>query len=554
MLSRRERLQDLGAMEEKHLRILFRVSSLVNSIRELDPLLEAVADQLLQVTNAQRAHVFLCEESSKNLRPAKKKTAEDATGLELASIDRQFTNDVFQSGHPFMSADSSKDDRFQNYQQNNGPLPGTVFCAPLIAGGKTIGVLYADHPSPREKLDESAINLFAAFCNLAAVAIDNALAHQTLLREKAELQQHLLQASEKYPEIVGRSATMSRLRERIALVASSPLDVLIVGESGTGKELVARALHRTGRRATGIFVPLDCGAFSDTLIESELFGYRKGAFTGAGENRPGLLETANGGVIFLDEISSLSLKLQGKILRVLQEREVRRIGETATRKIDVQIIAATNRNLMDEIRKGRFRRDLYYRLNAIQIQLLPLREHMEDVPLLLEWFLHRISQVENGKAKSFSPEAFKFLCNYRFPGNVRELGNIVQNAYYSCPGAVIQTEHLPSEIREDLMEPMPFETKETARSIYEKLRAGRGKFDELVRKPFLSRSFGKDIVREVLRQALLEAEGRYRDAFRLLRISANQYSSMMIFFKRHDCYLDFRLFRQGSAAGTTGTE
>jgi DNA-binding NtrC family response regulator len=412
-------------------------------------------------------------------------------------------------------------------------------------GGKSIGVLYADHLSPRESLDESSINLFAAFCNLSAVAIDNALAHRTLLREKAELEQHLKQVSKSYPEIVGGSATMNSLRERIALVASSPLDVLIVGESGTGKELVARAIHRTGRRAKGVFVPLDCGAFSETLIESELFGYRKGAFTGAIENRPGLLETANGGVIFLDEISNLSLKLQGKLLRVLQEREVRRIGETATRKIDVQIIAATNRNLMKEIRKGRFRKDLYYRLNAIQIQLLSLREHMEDVPLLLAWFLNQISRAEGGKVKSFSPEAFSFLCNYSFPGNVRELGNIVQNAYYSCPATVIRTEHLPAEIRESRVEPLLFETRENARSIYEDLRAGKGEFDGLVKKPFLARTFGKDIVREVLRLALVESEGRYRDAFRLLRISSDQYSGMMIFLKRHQCYLDFRLFRPG---------
>jgi DNA-binding NtrC family response regulator len=239
------------------------------------------------------------------------------------------------------------------------------------------------------------------------------------------------------------------------------------------------------------------------------------------------------------------LKLQGKLLRVLQEREVRRIGETATRKIDVQVIAATNKNLFHEIRKGRFRKDLYYRLNAMQIQLPPLREHMEDVPLLLGWFLHRVIQAENGNAKSFSSEAFEFLCSYPFPGNVRELGNIVQNAFYSCPGNLIQLEHLPSEIRESHVQSSRFETKETARSVLEEIRAGRGDFNRLVRRPFLSRNFGKDIVREVLRQALLETGGRYRDTFRLLKIPSRQYSSMMIFLKRHDCYLDFRLFRKG---------
>ena len=189
-------------------------------------------------------------------------------------------------------------------------------------------MLYADHSSPAEGLSESAINLFAAFSNLAAIAIDNALAHQKLVKEKSELEQYLHHARDEYREIVGKSAVMEQLRDRIGLAAASPLDILITGESGTGKELVAEAIRRTGRRKSGKFIPVDCGSLSDSLAEAELFGYRKGAFTGATENRQGLLEAAQGGIIFLDEISNLPFRLQAKLLRVLQEREVRRIGET----------------------------------------------------------------------------------------------------------------------------------------------------------------------------------------------------------------------------------
>jgi transcriptional regulator with GAF, ATPase, and Fis domain len=293
-------------------------------------------------------------------------------------------NEVCRFGKPFVSAHVQTDPRLPEKRSAALEKVGTVLCAPLKVAGRTVGVLYADHSQPAGSLDESTISFFSAFCNLAAVAIDNALAHRHLVQEKNELEQHLHRSQEKYPEIIGASASVSILRDRIALVAAAPLDVLIWGESGTGKELVARAIYRTGRRSAGNFIALDCGALSDTLIESELFGYRKGAFTGANENRAGLLEAAHGGVLFLDEISNLNSKLQAKLLRVLQEREVRRLGETTTRRIDVQVIAATNRNLKEEIRKGEFRRDLYYRLNAMDVRVPPLRERLEDVPLLLQ--------------------------------------------------------------------------------------------------------------------------------------------------------------------------
>jgi len=321
------------------------------------------------------------------------------------------------------------------------------------------------------------------------------------------------------------------------------LDVLITGESGTGKELVARAIHRTGRRASGRFFPVDCGSLSDSLAEAELFGYRKGAFTGATENRQGLLEAAQKGVVFLDEISNLPFRLQAKLLRVLQEREIRRLGETVQRKIDVQVIAATNKDLADEIKKGRFRRDLYYRLKMIEIRVPPLRERLEDVPLLIEWFSEKTAGLEDGRRKKFASEALEMLNGYSYPGNVRELKNIVASSYYSAAGLAINIADMPPEVRDEAAEESTSH-REAADHLYSKIIEGRGDFDSLVKRPFLRRQFGVSVVRGVIQRALKNTRGIYRDAFVLLRIPEKRYSVTMQFLKRNRCYSDFRPFRR----------
>jgi DNA-binding NtrC family response regulator len=377
------------------------------------------------------------------------------------------------------------------------------------------------------------------------VAIENALFYRQVLDEKSQLEKRLREVRSGSTDMIGRSEAMERLFQRIASVAASPMDVLVTGESGTGKELVARALHRSGRRASGKFIPLDCGSLSDTLVESELFGYRKGAFTGASESRPGLFEAAHGGILFLDEITNLSLKLQGKLLRVLQEREVRRLGETDPRKIDVQIIAATNRDLAEEARTGRFRNDLYYRLNSLEIQVPSLRERIGDIPLLIDSFLARAAESEGGREKVFSPEALQVLCDYHYPGNIRELKNVVQGCYYLTPGRVIGVEQLPLKVRGvKKSRPVSLEGREESLQIYRRIIKGEGTFEELVRIPFLKRQVGSPCIQEVMHLALQKANGRYREAFRLLKIPDQEYTTMMIFLRRHDCYLNYRLYRR----------
>ncbi|MCJ7508988.1 MAG: sigma-54 dependent transcriptional regulator, partial [candidate division Zixibacteria bacterium] len=247
--------------------------------------------------------------------------------------------------------------------------------------------------------------------------------------------------------LIGESEAMRKVFSAIAKTASTSATALISGESGTGKELVARSIHYTSSRASAAFVPVNCGGIPEGLLESELFGHVKGAFTGATESRAGFFQTADGGSIFLDEISDTSLSMQAKLLRVLQDQEVYMVGATRSRKVDVRIIAATNKDLMTLVGKGVFREDLFFRLNVITIAIPPLRERSDDILLLADHFTTKFSK-EFGKAKpKFSDNALQVLRNYHWPGNVRELENVVQRLVVMTDGEVIEISDLPSLMR-----------------------------------------------------------------------------------------------------------
>jgi transcriptional regulator with GAF, ATPase, and Fis domain len=246
------------------------------------------------------------------------------------------------------------------------------------------------------------------------------------------------------PGIVGDSPAMRAVYERTRLVAPTRASVLLVGETGTGKELIARSIHRLSPRADGPYVRVNCGALSESLLESELFGHVKGAFTGAIDNKTGRFEAAHGGTIFLDEISSMSPKLQVKLLRVLQEREFERVGESRTIRVDTRVIAATNQLLEDEIEAGRFRDDLYYRLNVVPVHLPPLRERRGDIPALARYFLERYSEENRRETPELSEDALHVLRAYDWPGNVRELENWVERLVVLAQGAPLTAEFLRS--------------------------------------------------------------------------------------------------------------
>ena len=257
-----------------------------------------------------------------------------------------------------------------------------------------------------------------------------------------------LKERHQFQSIIGKSEKMQKVYSLLKILANQITTVLITGDSGTGKEVAARALHYGGARANGSFVTVNCSALAESLLESELFGHVKGAFTGADRDKIGRFEAADGGTILLDEIGDISPLIQLKLLRVLQEKEFDRVGESNPRKVDVRVLASTNRNLKEAIRTGKFREDLYYRLNVIQINLPPLRERYEDIPLLINHFCGVFQKSYDKKISAVSDEVLEKFMSYGWPGNVRELEHAIERAFVLCRDQTIQLEHIPTEIRD----------------------------------------------------------------------------------------------------------
>ncbi len=277
------------------------------------------------------------------------------------------------------------------------------------------------------------------------IVLEKALEKKLLSNENLRLKEELHSQS-RSRNIIGHSRVMQDVHELIGQVAETKTNVLVYGESGTGKELVARAIHDQSPRSKKPFVAINCGAIPENLLESELFGHVKGAFTGAVQNKDGLFEAATGGTLFLDEIGELSHPLQVKLLRAIQEKSIRRVGDTADRKIDVRIVSATNRRLEDEVAAGRFREDVYYRLNVIQLTLPPLRDRPEDIPLLAQHFIRRFADEIGKEVEGMDGESFDVLSTYGFPGNVRELENLIERAVALARGPVIGKALLPPTV------------------------------------------------------------------------------------------------------------
>ncbi len=279
------------------------------------------------------------------------------------------------------------------------------------------------------------------------IVIEKALEKKLLAVENRRLRKELRSQS-RDRNIIGHSAAMQDVFDLIAQVAETKTNVLVSGESGTGKELVARAIHEQSDRRDHPFVAINCGAIPENLLESELFGHVKGSFTGAVQNKEGLFEAASGGTLFLDEVGELSASLQVKLLRALQEKTIRRVGDTVDRKIDVRIVSATNRRLEDEVAEGRFREDVYYRLNVIELLLPPLRDRVEDIPLLTQHFIRKFAEDLGKEVEGMQPEAFELLAGYAFPGNVRELENLIERAVALARGPMIGPDLLPPTVSE----------------------------------------------------------------------------------------------------------
>jgi len=296
--------------------------------------------------------------------------------------------------------------------------------------------------------------------------IEKALEKRNLVRENLYLKETLKQATS-FCDLIGQTPVMKKLFETIEKVAPTDSTVLIQGESGTGKEIAARAIHKKSKRAHKPFIAVNCAAIPENLLESELFGYERGAFTGALERKLGKFELAEGGTLFLDEIGCMPLAMQAKLLRVIEDRVVERLGGEKGIPVDVRIISATNIDFKNEIEKGTFRHDLYYRLNVIPIRLLPLRERKEDIPLFVQYFLNKFNQELNKKVKGFTPDALAILTNYDWPGNVRELQNFIERLVVLAQGSIITKEDLQLHSASELSETKG-QTLKDALAYYEK--------------------------------------------------------------------------------------
>ena len=348
-------------------------------------------------------------------------------------------------------------------------------------------------------------------------------------------------------QLIGRSADIVALREEIERVARSDAKVLITGESGTGKEIVAQSLHALSARAGTVFAPVNCAGLPETLLESELFGHVRGSFTGAYRDKPGKLETAHNGTVFLDEVGEMTLRMQGMLLRFLETGELQKVGaDTAARVVNVRIITATNRKLRDLIAQGQFREDLFYRLNVIHITVPPLRERREDIPLLTAHFLARFRESNASPIAEIAPPAMRVLIDYPWPGNVRELENVIERLVVTVPRTVVQLEDLPLDVRAHdpiAHRPRRERRRTVADDLYKRLVEGKESFWTAVYPLFMDREITRSNVREIVRRGLEESRGNYKIVARLFNMEAGDYKRFLNFLRKHDCQLPFKEYR-----------
>jgi Nif-specific regulatory protein len=435
------RAWDDGIKAQERLTALVAISRQLVEQRETAPLLEHIAAQAAQLLHCERASIFVWDRSRSEL------VGRPALGLprgELRIPDSSgVVGKVVRTGQAAQVDDVRADpawsaavDTASGFQTRN------LLCVPMNdRAGQRLGALEVMNKS--EPYTPADLQTLHGLAELTAAALENVREREALVRSNSELEGQARLAA----RMVGNSPAVAAIRGTVERVARTDLPVLILGESGTGKEVVARALHYTSPRHGQPFIPVNCAAIAETLLESELFGHEKGAFTGADATRAGKFEAASGGTLFLDEVGDLSAGGQAKLLRVLEEKAVYRVGSSQPIPVDTRIVAATNRHLADAVRTGKFREDLYYRLGVVTLDLPPLRERREDILILAEHFLEQFCRDAGRKPLKFSGEARKRLEHHDWPGNVRELRNLLERVAYLCPGDKVDAGDLAFVLR-----------------------------------------------------------------------------------------------------------
>jgi len=436
-------LKTLLAITTKY-RTLHDIGKLVASEMEIDALLRLAMDKVIEVTKAQRGFIALVENKNRLDFKVARNIEKSDIDKPRFQVSRSVIEKVIEKGETICLRDAMADATFGGAASVMRLQLLSVLCAPIKIAEHVAGVIYVDNSNVKKLFDNAVADLLTAFSEQIAIALKNARVFSDLKKSHQQLADEL-RANYKFDHIIGSGAAMTKILQLVAQVADTDTTILIQGESGAGKELIVKALHYNSGRRERPFVAVNCGAIPETLIESELFGHEKGAFTGAISRKPGKFELANGGTIFLDEVGEMSPAMQVKFLRVLQDGMFSPVGSTAEKQCDARVIAATNRDLKKMLAEGSFREDLYYRLNVIIMTVPPLRDRRDDLLLLVDHFLRKYGK--SGKLPRLSKAAEQLLLDYDYPGNVRQLENLIQRAVILCKSEMIEAQHLPDELQ-----------------------------------------------------------------------------------------------------------
>jgi Nif-specific regulatory protein len=420
---------------------LREISTWVSSVQDVDQLLELIIETATRMMDAKASSLLLLDPKSKKLyfKVATGAKKEDVKRFEI-ELGQGIAGYVAQTGESLLIPDVSKEPRwYKEISESIGFRTRSIACVPLKVMDEIMGVVEIIDKADGKSITQEDLKILSVFADLAALAIGNA---RKIAHDKREINDLKRELDLKY-ELIGESRALRKVISDAIKVANSKTSTLILGDSGTGKELLARLIHRAGPRRDEPMIVLNCAALPETLLEDELFGHEKGSYTGATGQKIGKFELADGGTIFLDEIGEMSPGMQSKLLRILQEGVFYRVGGNDSIPVDVRVISATNRNIAEDVQKSRFRQDLYYRLNVVQLHMPPLRERKEDIPLLAQYFLNLFKQEKGMPTLTISKKAMEAMLHYDWPGNVREMKNAIERAVVMGNGREIQPEDLP---------------------------------------------------------------------------------------------------------------
>jgi Nif-specific regulatory protein len=423
---------------------LLAISQILNRDVYEDEIIKEMLDWVINVINAERVVFAKYEKEKDEFILIAANNVNKNVNNNLTDFSAGILKQVTVKKQPVLFHDVQNDEGISQFVSVLIKQIRSVIGVPLIKNDEVWGVILADSQSDRREFTDSNLIFLNFISNLVSLAIERA-GRLRILEEDNILLKHRVEEFVTAPDMIGISKGMKDLSKLIHRVAASNATVLLLGESGTGKDLAANAIHKLSLRRENPFLAQFCGSIPDSLLESELFGYKKGAFTGASADKKGLLEASNNGTFFLDEIADISVALQAKLLRVLENKEIIRVGDTQVRKINVRIITATNKDLPQLVKAGAFREDLFYRLNVFPIRVPPLRERKEDIPLLAKHFIQKLS----GKEIKLGRFALIKLEKYHWPGNIRQLMNVIQRALILCDGDRIEEEHIIIEENEN---------------------------------------------------------------------------------------------------------